>query len=132
MQSRRRAYVLVPLFIFLCALTAGFLLAQTPLGSVSAPQKQSEDAARDQSVKSFTKIYDAIEQNFADPVQPDKAIYDGAIPGMLHTLDPHSNFFDPKEYAKMQEDQSGRYYGIGMMVGPRAVPDANGVAPTPT
>ena len=38
---------------------------------------------------------------------------------MLHTLDPHSNFFDPKEYGKLREDQSGRYYGIGMMVGQR-------------
>ena len=61
-----------------------------------------------------------MEQNFADPCSADKAIYDGAIPGMLHTLDPHSNFFDPKEYSKLREDQSGRYYGIGMMVGQRA------------
>ena len=29
----------------------------------------------------------------------------GAIPGMLHTLDPHSNFFDPKAYAAMRDDQ---------------------------
>jgi len=120
MRSRRGAYIFVPLFIILCALTTSFLLAQTPVppGIVGSP-KLSEDAARTESVKSFTKIYDAIEQNFADPVKPDKAIYDGAIPGMLHTLDPHSNFFDPKEYNKLREDQSGRYYGIGMMVGPR-------------
>ena len=39
-----------------------------------------------------------VEQNFADQVKPDKAIYKGAIPGMLRTLDPHSNFFDPKDY----------------------------------
>ncbi|MFZ0759122.1 MAG: S41 family peptidase, partial [Candidatus Sulfotelmatobacter sp.] len=32
---------------------------------------------------------------------------------------PHSNFFDPKSYALMREDQSGKYYGIGMLVGPR-------------
>jgi carboxyl-terminal processing protease len=114
MQSRRRAYIFVPLFVVLCALAAGFF----NVGSVSAANP-SEDAARDQSAKSFTKIYNAIEQNFADPVQPDKAIYDGAIPGMLNTLDPHSRFLDPKEYSKMREDQSGRYFGIGMMVGPR-------------
>jgi carboxyl-terminal processing protease len=120
MRSRRRAYIFVPLFIVLCALTASFLWAQAPLSPASsATPKLSEDASRSESVKSFTKIYDAVEQNFADPVQPDKAIYDGAIPGMLHTLDPHSNFFDPKEYSKLREDQSGRYYGIGMMVGPR-------------
>jgi carboxyl-terminal processing protease len=121
MQSRRRAYFFVPFFIILCAVTASFLTAQAPpapSGSGSAP-RVSEDAARSESVKSFTKIFDTIEQNFADPVQPDKAVYDGAIPGMLNTLDPHSRFLDPKEYSKMREDQSGRYYGIGMMVGPR-------------
>jgi carboxyl-terminal processing protease len=114
MRSRRRAYIFVPLFISLCAVSAGIFSG----GAVSAANP-SEETARDQSVKSFTKIYAAIEQNFADPVQPEKAIYDGAIPGMLHTLDPHSTFFDPKEFAKLREDQSGRYAGIGMMVGPR-------------
>ncbi|HEY1755699.1 MAG TPA: S41 family peptidase [Bryobacteraceae bacterium] len=114
MRSRRRAYLFVPLVILFCAVTAGIFG-----GAAVSAANPTEEAARDQSVKSFTRIYAAVEQNFADPVQPDKAIFDGAIPGMLHTLDPHSNFFDPKEYAKLQEDQSGRYYGIGMMVGPR-------------
>jgi carboxyl-terminal processing protease len=54
----------------------------------------------------------------------DKAIYDGAIPGMLHVLDPHSNFYDPKAYAQMREDQHGKYYGVGMTIQPQ--PTANG------
>ena len=33
---------------------------------------------------------------------------------MLGTLDPHSSFFDPKEYAQMRERQEGHYYGIGV------------------
>src|SRR6185312_12477746 len=49
----------------------------------------------------------------------DKAIYDGAIPGMLHVLDPHSNFYDPKAYAQMREDQHGKYYGVGMQIQPQ-------------
>jgi len=35
---------------------------------------------------------------------------------MLHVLDPHSNFFDPKQYALFKEDQQGKYYGVGMTV----------------
>ena len=58
-----------------------------------------------------------MEQNYAEPVNPDKAIYNGAIPGMLHVLDPHSNFFDPKEFAGLREEQHGMYYGIGMLIG---------------
>jgi carboxyl-terminal processing protease len=57
-----------------------------------------------------------VEQNFADPLSADKAIYNGAIPGMLRTLDPHSNFFDPKAWQAMREEQAGHYYGIGMQV----------------
>ena len=35
---------------------------------------------------------------------------------MLQTLDPHSSFFDPKQYAQMRERQEGRYYGIGLSI----------------
>ncbi|MEI9972784.1 MAG: S41 family peptidase [Ignavibacteriota bacterium] len=58
----------------------------------------------------------ALEQNAAEKVDMDKAIYDGAMPGMMRTLDPHSNFFDPKEYALIREDQEGHYFGVGMEV----------------
>src|SRR4030081_1305349 len=71
------------------------------------------------SLKQFTDVYSIVEDNYAEAVNPDKAIYNGAIPGMLHALDPHSNFFDPKSYALMREDQRGKYYGVGMTVGPR-------------
>ncbi len=50
---------------------------------------------------------------------PDRAIYNGAIPGMLRTLDPHSNFLDPKAFQLLREDQKGHYYGVGMMVAER-------------
>jgi carboxyl-terminal processing protease len=69
------------------------------------------------SVKKFTQVYEAVEANFATKVDPDHIVYRGAIPGMLRTLDPHSNFFDPKAYALMREGQAGHYYGVGMFVG---------------
>jgi carboxyl-terminal processing protease len=52
-------------------------------------------------------------------VSADKAIYKGAIPGMLRTLDPHSNFFDPKDYRALIEEQKGTYFGVGMQVASR-------------
>jgi carboxyl-terminal processing protease len=109
----RRSYFLVPVIIAACSIAAGTFVSR----NVSAASP-TEDAAS-QSMKSFTSVYDVVEQNFADKVDPDKAIYKGAIPGMLRTLDPHSNFFDPKEYAALREDQRGQYYGVGMQVGPR-------------
>src|ERR1700747_176699 len=113
MKSRRRTYLLAPLFVVVCSILAGVF------GGGRAAAAGAADDAASQSLKSFTKIYDAVEQNFADPVKPDKAIYDGAIPGMLNTLDPHSHFFDPQEYNKQREDMSERYYGTGMVSGER-------------
>jgi carboxyl-terminal processing protease len=68
------------------------------------------------SIKSFTRVLSIVERNYADPVDVDKSIYDGAIPGMLRVLDPHSNFFDPRQYALFREEQQGKYYGVGMIV----------------
>ena len=77
-------------------------------------------------MKNFTDVYALVEQNYADKLntdQVDKAIYDGAIPGMLHVLDPHSNFYDPKAFAQMREDQHGKYYGVGMQIQPQEEQD---------
>ena len=40
-----------------------------------------------------------------------------SIDGMLHTLDPHSNYFDAKEFEQFRTDQSSRYFGIGATIG---------------
>jgi carboxyl-terminal processing protease len=75
------------------------------------------DADVSASIKKFTQVYEAVETNFADRMEPDNVVFHGAIPSMLHTLDPHSNFFDPKAYQLMREGQSGHYFGVGMYVG---------------
>jgi carboxyl-terminal processing protease len=89
------------------------------LGGLFGPSKTIAASATgdvQDSVKSFTEVLATVEADYADPVDTDKAIYNGAIPGMLHSLDPHSNFLDPKAYAEFQESLEGRYYGVGMMI----------------
>jgi len=109
----RRALFSLIVFFAVCAVAGTFLQRR-----VGAQSSQDESQIRD-SLKSFTDVYAIVEQNYAEPIQGDKAdtaIYDGAIPGMLRVLDPHSNFYDPKAYAKMREDQRGHYYGVGMVI----------------
>src|SRR5215813_11220150 len=65
--------------------------------------------------KAFTAALSAIESNYVDKVESDRLVY-GAIRGMLSTLDPHSSFYDPREYARMRERQEGHYYGIGIEI----------------
>ena len=109
----RRALFSVVLFFAVCAVVGTLL--QRRVGAQSA---QDESQLRD-NLKSFTNVYALVEQNYAEPITGDRAddvIYDGAIPGMLQTLDPHSHFYDPKAYARLREDQRGRYYGVGMVI----------------
>jgi carboxyl-terminal processing protease len=42
-----------------------------------------------------------------------------AIQGMLHTLDPHSSFFDSREYAELRNEQQSQFYGIGVTINRR-------------
>jgi carboxyl-terminal processing protease len=65
--------------------------------------------------KTFTAALSAIQANYVNAVESDRLVY-SAIRGMLGTLDPHSNFFDPREYAQMRERQEGRYYGLGIQI----------------
>ena len=113
-RSSRRTLFLVVFALVTCGFL-GMLFGQK-INPAAAPGSDSD--IRD-SLRQFAQVYDVVEQNYAEPVSPDKAIYNGAIPGMLHVLDPHSNFFDPKSYSLLKEDQSGKYYGVGMTVGPR-------------
>jgi carboxyl-terminal processing protease len=107
-------------FVLFVIVICGFLgsAAFSQRGGQSYPTGASESEVRD-SLRQFSEIYNLVEQNYAEPVNPDKAIYNGAIPGMLHVLDPHSNFFDPKSYGLLREEQSGKYYGVGMQIAPR-------------
>ena len=118
----RRALFSVVLFLTSCAVLGSFISEK-----VAAQSASDESTLRD-SLHEFTDVYSIVEQNYAEPLdqdKTDKAIYDGAIPGMLHVLDPHSNFYDPKAFAQMREDQHGKYYGVGMSIQPQ--PDKAGV-----
>jgi carboxyl-terminal processing protease len=63
----------------------------------------------------YTAALSAIETEYVEPVDSAQLIY-GSIDGMLRTLDPHSSFLNPRDYAQMRERQEGRYYGIGITI----------------
>ena len=109
----RRALFAVTLFFAVCAVVGSVMQRK-----VGAESSADESQLRD-SLKTFDDVYALVAQNYAEPIEGDKAdtvIYDGAIPGMLRELDPHSSFYDPKAYARMREEQHGHYYGVGMTI----------------
>ena len=103
-------------------LVVAVLLVSAVLGGIYGPNVRATTASADDyqtAVKDFTRVLDVVQANYAQPVDVDKAVYQGAIPGMLRMLDPHSNFFDARQFALLREDQRGKYYGVGMVVAPR-------------
>ncbi|HEV2246055.1 MAG TPA: S41 family peptidase [Terriglobia bacterium] len=118
MKQSRRAGWFIFATLFVCAMLGGFYGPQ-----VEATTANDNDSSFQSSLREFTSVYDTIQENYASPVDPNDAIYGptnsnflGAIPGMLRTLDPHSNFFDPRAFAMLREDQEGRYFGVGMSI----------------
>jgi carboxyl-terminal processing protease len=112
MQSDKRGALLV----------VGVLLLSAVLGGVYGPSVKATAAGVNDlqdAVKNFSRVLAIVQQNYAEPVDTDRVIYGGAIPGMLRVLDPHSLFFDSRQFSLMREEQRGKYYGVGMTVAPR-------------
>ena len=75
-RSSRRSLFLVVFFLLACGFL-GILFAQR----TGQQSSLSGDSDVKDSLKQFTDVYAVIEDNYAEPVNPDKAIYNGAIPG---------------------------------------------------
>lgn len=70
----------------------------------------------DSQMKSIIQAYSILEHNAADPVSSEQAFYQGAIPGLLRTLDPHSVFFDPGQFDQLKRMESSTQKGFGSVV----------------
>lgn len=68
------------------------------------------------ALKRFTELVSVVEAQAADPVNTQQAVYDGAIPGMLRTLDPHSIFFDPDQNEQLRQMENSERKGFGTVV----------------
>jgi carboxyl-terminal processing protease len=112
MNSKRNRALLI--FAALC-LTAVFGALYGP----SLRATPADTSVLQEHIKNLTSVLSVVQQNYAIPVDTDRALYEGAIPGMLRVLDPHSTFFDPRQFALIREGQRGKYYGVGMTIGVR-------------
>ena len=70
-------------------------------------------ASRYNYMKRFSKAFDLVRNSYVREVSNDD-LMNGAIRGMLQSLDPHSTFLDKKDFEKMQETTTGEFFGIGI------------------
>ncbi len=97
----------------LLALTLGVALIVPSL--VSA---QQEGVTARRISEDYQKAADIISKNHFAEID-DETMSKAAISGMLKTLDPHSDYLDPKSFKEFNEKQHSQYFGIGAMIGTR-------------
>jgi len=100
-------------------LFVGLLFVGNGLNPVEAQasEKKSKETAADsyEKLKTFSEILSLLEANYVEKVDTNDLI-DGAIRGMLKTLDPHTSYLPPDAFKQMKVETSGRFGGLGIEI----------------
>lgn len=96
------------------ALALAVSVPATVLIAQSAQQKQAQtDQFRE--LEEFLAVYKKVKSSYVDKVE-DKQLMEGAIQGMLASLDPHSGFLNRSDFSNLQTQIDGEYGGLGLSV----------------
>src|SRR5881409_3564109 len=106
MSVRRRMLPLVGALL----LVAGYLLGGRNVTAVSAVAKEAYD-----NVELFANVLTLVQKNYVDEVTT-RQLIEGAITGMLSSLDPHSAYLTPDLYKELQVDTKGSFGGLGIEI----------------
>ena len=104
--------------IFLLA-GGGFWIMLSVTAYAQSSGEKAAHAIR-QSLEKITKVYRLVEKHLADPVNPEQALYEGAIRGALSRLDPFSVFLDAPQFQLLQQQQRGVQQGFGAILSVQA------------
>ena len=89
--------------------------SQTKVAPKAPAPKISENRSRFEQLELFNKVLHLVETQYYRPVSTEKLI-EGALKGMMDTLDPHSAFLNKDYFEKMQNDTQGEFGGLGLEV----------------
>ncbi len=108
-MSLRKLSVTV-LIVLLIGLAAVFGWERLSIQKVSA-----EDKSVYEQLQVFSDVLDIVKENYVQEVG-DQELIEGAISGMLKTLDPHSSYLNPDAYRELQVETKGSFGGIGIEI----------------
>ncbi len=63
----------------------------------------------------FANVLSMLQDVYVEEIDSDKVI-NGAIHGLLYSLDPHSSYLDPEDFKELQNETKGQFSGIGIEV----------------
>ena len=96
------------------AIVLALSIPATVLVAQSVQQQQAQ-ADRFKELEEFLAVYRKVKSSYVDKVD-DKQLMEGAIQGMLASLDPHSGFLDKTDFSSLQTQIDGEYGGLGLSV----------------
>jgi carboxyl-terminal processing protease len=76
---------------------------------------KAEDKKRLSTVETLAEVLSVVQKQSVEPPTPKQLTHSG-IQGMLHSLDPHSNYMDESEFRFLREEQKGSFFGIGSII----------------
>jgi carboxyl-terminal processing protease len=106
----RRNFKLTFFVVLLVALAAIFGWERLSIEDVSAKDKEVYE-----QLQVFSDVLDIVKENYVQEVG-DAELVEGAISGMLKTLDPHSSYLNPDAYKELQVETKGSFGGIGIEI----------------
>ena len=93
-----------------------------PAPGARARRERQNPAATGAVEQDFAEALTVIQENYVDGNRLNYGgVFKSSIIGMLRSLDPHSNFYDAKEFDELRADWRSEYYGIGASIGDRLV-----------
>ena len=106
-NQRRRFWMLGPMVMV--ALLSGVLIGKGWERTGHATETYEE-------LRTFSEVLTQVQKNYVDDTKV-KDLVQGAIRGMLSTLDPHSAYMTPEMYKEMQVETKGEFGGVGIQIG---------------
>jgi carboxyl-terminal processing protease len=92
-----------------------FLTGLILLGPYGDSRVSAIDQKTYQNLKTFTEILDRVEKEYVEPVDSDK-LMQGAINGLMKSLDPHSSFMTAEMYKELEVETRGSFGGLGVEI----------------
>lgn len=90
----------------------------TPTTKESVASKTNTPVTIEKIESDMSEALTVIQENYVEGKKLDyNDLFKSSIDGMLHSLDPHSNYFDAKEFEQFRTEQQSQYFGIGASIG---------------
>ncbi len=98
-----------------CLLAMIFLGSFMLLGLSNDSNLNTKDKNIYKDIKTFNEVLDIVRKNYVDEVDATE-LMQGAINGMIRSLDPHSSFMTPDLYKELEVETQGQFGGIGIEI----------------